>query len=152
MVGAADPELEAKVKALVRRLRGLLDARQEVLDAYLFGSTARGSVSATADVDVAVYVDDDRADHGVFGYRAELAAYLMAGLGRNDVDVVLLNDAPPLLYHRVLRDAVRLIARNPRATTGREGRALSRYCDFVPQLEKVRAARAARVGAVKSGR
>ncbi len=33
----------------------------------------------------------------------------MAGLGSNAVDVVILNDAPPLLCHRVLRDGVRLL-------------------------------------------
>ena len=34
----------------------------------------------------------------------------MAGLGSNDVDVVVLNRSPPLLYHRVLRDGERLLA------------------------------------------
>ena len=40
----------------------------------------------------------------------------MAGLGLNDVDVVVLNRAPPLLYRRVLRDGVRLLARDPRGS------------------------------------
>ena len=74
------------------------------------------------------------------------ACDLMAGLGFNDVDVVVLNRAPPLLYHRVLRDGVRLLARDLRATTTREGRAVSRYCDFVPQLAKMEAARRAAAG------
>ena len=65
----------------------------------------------------------------------------MAGLGYNDVDVVVLNRAPPLLYHRVLRDGVRVLSRDLPATTTREGQALSRYCDFVPQLAKMDAAR-----------
>jgi hypothetical protein len=69
----------------------------------------------------------------------------MAALGTNSVDVVLLNRAPPLLYHRVLRDGIRVLARDLRATTTREGYALSRYCDYVPQLAKIDAAmRAAR--------
>jgi hypothetical protein len=44
-----------------------------------------------------------------------------------------------------LRDGVRLFARDLAATTAREGRALSRYCDYVPQLAKVDAAAAARL-------
>ena len=63
------------------------------------------------------------------------------GIGFNDVDVVLLNHAPPVLYHRVLRDGVRLLSRDLPATTTRAGQALSRYCDFVPQLAKMEAAR-----------
>jgi hypothetical protein len=61
----------------------------------------------------------------------------MSCLGTNLVDVVILNHAPPLLYHRVLRDGSRIFSRDLRATTVREGRALSRHCDFVPQLAKI---------------
>jgi hypothetical protein len=61
------------------------------------------------------------------------------------VDVVLLADAPPLLYHRVLRDGIRIMSRDLRETTVREGRAMSRYCDYVPQLAKIDAAAARRL-------
>jgi hypothetical protein len=68
------------------------------------------------------------------------------------VDVVVLNKAPPLLYHCVLRDGVRILAHDLRATTTRERRALSRYCDYVPQLAKIEAAHRARVEAARLGR
>jgi uncharacterized protein YutE (UPF0331/DUF86 family) len=41
----------------------------------------------------------------------------------------------------VLRDGIRVLSRDVAATTTREGRALSRYCDYVPQLAKIEAAR-----------
>lgn len=44
------------------------------------------------------------------------------------------------------------IARDPAATTTREGRALSRYCDFVPQLAKIERAASARIRAGVFGR
>ena len=128
---------------LIERLAGLLASREEILEAYLFGSHARGRAQPHSDIDVAVYIDAGRADDTGYGYRANLTTDLMAGLGSNDVDVVVLNRAPPLLYHRVLRDGVRLLARDLCATTTREGRAVSRYCDFVPQLAKMEAARRA---------
>ena len=90
---------------------------------------------------VAVYVDRARTDEGRYGYRAEFTTDLMAGLGTNDVDVVVLNVAPVLFCHRVLRDGVRLLSRELRATTTRAGEALSRYFDFLPQLEKMDTAR-----------
>ena len=126
---------------LTERLVGVLDPLEEILEAYLFGSHARGQAQLHSDIDIAVYVDEAKADDSGFGYRAHLTTELMAGLGSNDVDVVVLNRAPPLLYHRVLRDGVRLLSRDLRATTTREGRAVSRYCDFVPQLAKMEAAR-----------
>ena len=122
-------------ESLACRVRDALCAHTEVLEAYLFGSQASGAARAHSDVDVAIYVDPHalRAARG-YGYEAALTADLMTALARNDIDVVVLNRAPPLLYHRVLRDGTRLLARDPAATTTREGRALSRYCDDLPRL------------------
>ena len=128
-------------QSLVERLTRALEPRAEILEAYLFGSHARGDAHHQSDVDVAVYIDDARADGGLFGYQAALTTRLMDALGTNAVDVVVLNRAPPLLYHRVLRDGVRLLSRDLRATTTRAGQALSRYFDFLPQMEKMDAAR-----------
>ena len=136
----------------VERLKRCLTARPEILEAYLFGSRARGDAARHSDIDVAVYVDPDRVPPSGFGYLAELTAELGTALGSDTVDVVMLNHAPPLLYHRVLRDGVRVLARNLAATTTREGRALSRFCDYVPNLRKIDAAHAARIEAGSFGR
>lgn len=125
---------------LATRIADVLEPRPEILEAYLFGSRARGEGHAHSDIDTAVYIDRAAAAPGLFGYQAELTTALMGALGTNSIDVVILNDAPPLLYHRVLRDGRRLLSRDLRATTTREGRALSRYCDFEPQLAKIDAA------------
>ncbi|MEJ2582134.1 MAG: nucleotidyltransferase domain-containing protein [Acidobacteriota bacterium] len=122
---------------LVGRITAVLSARPEILEAYLFGSRARGASQAHSDVDVAVFIDRAKTEPSPFGYRSELTATLMSALGSNEVDVVVLNGAPPLLYHRVLRDGTRLLSRDLRATTVREGRALSRHCDFAPHLAKI---------------
>ena len=125
---------------LTARIAEVLEPRREILEAYLFGSHARGAHQPHSDVDIAVFIVEERADPGLFGYQSELTATLMSALGTNSVDVVVLNNAPPLLYHRVLRDGRRLFSRNLQATTAREGRALSRYCDFAPQLARIDAA------------
>jgi predicted nucleotidyltransferase len=127
-------------EVLAERLTGLLSDRREIQEAYLFGSCARSMAREHSDIDIAVFVDEERLAPSGFGYRATLTTELMKGLGTNQVDVVLLNQAPPLLYHRVLRDGIRLLSRDLRATTAREGRALSRYCDYAPQLAKIEAA------------
>ena len=120
---------------IVERVRTVLERRPEVLEGYLFGSVARGESQPHSDVDVAVYLE--REPYTPYGYQADLTADLMAGLGMNEIDVVILNRAPPLLYHQVLRDGLRLLSRDPAATTTREGQALSRYFDWVPQQAKI---------------
>ena len=137
---------------LSAKLLECLEPRGEILEAYLFGSIATGSAQAHSDVDVAVYVDAGRQRASSFGYVADLTAALMHALGTNRVDVVLLNEAPPLLYHRVIRDGTRILSRDLRATTTREGQALSRYCDYVPQLEKIDAVHRARTADGHLGR
>ncbi|MGH7288613.1 MAG: type VII toxin-antitoxin system MntA family adenylyltransferase antitoxin [Myxococcota bacterium] len=132
--------------------RAVLEPRDEVLEAYLFGSLARGEAQPHSDVDVAVYVDPAAHSESALGIDAEIGAELMRALGSNRVDVVLLNASSPLLYHRVLRDGVRILSRDLRATTTREGRALSRYCDYVPQLAKLRTAHEARRARGEYGR
>ena len=126
---------------LLARLANVLEGREEILEAYLFGSHARGQAQPHSDVDVAVYVDEARAHDGAWGYQSQLTTDLMVALGTNDVDVVVLNRASILLYHRVLRDGVRFLSRDLRATTNRAGQALSRYFDFLPQLDKMERAR-----------
>lgn len=126
--------------AVSARLTQVLARRLEVLDAYLFGSTVTGGAQPHSDIDVAVYVDESRLDDSGYGYQAELTSVLMSALGTNRLDVVILNKAPPLLYHRVLRDGMRVFARDLAKTTTREGDALSRYCDFVPHIARLEAA------------
>jgi predicted nucleotidyltransferase len=133
-------------------LSAFFGSREEVLEAYLFGSAARGAAQAHSDIDVAVYLHDPPPPASPFGYAADLTTELMRTLRSDRVDVVVLNDAPPVLYHRVLRDGVRILSRDLRATTTREGRALSRYCDFVPQLRKIDAAHRARIERGSFGR
>ena len=131
---------------LNQRIAGLLEPRTEVLEAYLFGSHAHGRAQPHSDVDVAVYIDETVVEEGAFGYRAQLITEIMAGLHRNDIDLLILNQAPPVLYYHVLRDGIRVLSRDLSATTTREGYAVSRYCDFVPQLAKMDAAWRLRIG------
>jgi uncharacterized protein len=130
-------EVVVPAAKLVDELARALAARPEICEAYLFGSQARGDAQPHSDVDVAVFIDPTASLNAGFGIDCEIAADLMKALHTNDVDVVLLNRAGPLLYHRVLRDGIRVLARDLMAATRREAMALSRYCDYLPQLAKI---------------
>jgi hypothetical protein len=130
---------------LLQRLRDCLSPKPEILEAYLFGSSARGEAAAHSDVDVAVYVDPSMLPDAPFGYAAGLLTEMMSALGTNAVDLVVLNRASPLLYHRVLRDGIRISSRDLAASTTREARALSRYFDYACQLRKIDAAHRKRI-------
>lgn len=149
-------------ETLLAQLGAALAGRPEVLEAYLFGSRARGEGRPHSDIDVAMYLDpelvdpdrleSDRGDSALVARAAEIGAQLGAALGTNAIDVVVLNSASPLLYHRVLRDGIRILARDLEATTRRAGQAMSRYCDYLPQLAKIDAAHHRRIAAGEFGR
>jgi len=91
--------------ALEDRLREF----EPVLFALLFGSRAAGSERADSDWDLGVYLRPELSGRRRLGLRLELEARL-ADLG--PLDVVPLNDAPPLLAQRALQGK-RLLVRDP---------------------------------------
>jgi predicted nucleotidyltransferase len=97
--------------------------------AYLFGSHARGDFTAASDVDVAVWLH--AAPKTLDELPLELAAELQQTLGV-PVDVVVMNGAPTDLIHRILRDGILLVDRNPSARIAFEVRARNDYFDLLP--------------------
>jgi predicted nucleotidyltransferase len=78
-------------------------AAQGVRVAYLFGSQATGRARPDSDVDIAVLWGDDVPRSDYFRRRLELIGAMMDLFRTNDVDVVVLNEATPLLAVEVLR-------------------------------------------------
>ena len=107
-----------------------------VVLAYLFGSHARGRAWAHSDVDVAVLLDGCPDNDRCFDMRLEVIGGLMGLLHSNDVDVLILNQAPPALRYAVLRDGILLFCRNRQALIEFRVRALNEYLDFKPILKR----------------
>jgi len=101
------------VDSAANRLAKALAELPEVRLAFLFGSRAQGRARKDSDFDVAVLVDEATARVE----RGSIIRRLFARLGREVssalLDLVILNDAPSLLRHRVLRDGVLLFERSP---------------------------------------
>lgn len=103
---------------------------------YLFGSVARGEDTATSDVDVAVLFGSEPPD-GFAGLALPLEGALERQLGR-PVQLIVLNRAPVDLVHRVLRDGIVLLDRDPSARIHFEVRARNEYFDLIPVLRRYR--------------
>ncbi len=100
----------------------------EIIVAYLFGSVARGAARARSDVDVAVlYAAPPPAT--LEGLPLGLEARIEKLVGR-PAQVIVLNTAPAGLVHRVLRDGVLLLDRDPSARIRFEVRARNEFFDL----------------------
>ena len=75
-----------------------------VVLAYLFGSQAEGRARPSSDVDIAVLLPYDTPRSKFFDARLSLTNELMDLLHKNEVDVVVLNEATPLLAYQVLKN------------------------------------------------
>ena len=104
--------------------------------AYLFGSVARGTATPTSDVDVAILFSADP-PRTIDGLHLGLEGELERGLGL-PVQLVVLNRAPCDLIHRVLRDGVLLLDRDPSARIRFEVDARNRYFDLQPFVRRYR--------------
>src|SRR5262249_52736984 len=89
-------------EAAAERIAGLMSSKPEVLAAYILGSVAAGRVRPNSDIDVAVLLDRAFVERLPLKYRTDLIADTGAALDTFDVDIVLLNDAPPALAYNVL--------------------------------------------------
>ena len=134
--------LEGVRRDALRRLgddlaRGLR-AESAIRLAWLFGSRVREAARAESDVDVAVLVDDACADgaQALHDARRRLVPAMTHAVRSDLIDLVILNNAPPLLCHRVIRDGILLYARSDVERVRFMRRTLGEYLDLEPRLRE----------------
>ena len=118
-------------------LRAFFAAQPDgIVAAYLFGSVARETAGARSDVDVAVlYAVTPPAT--LEGLPLDLESEISRLVGR-PAQVIVLNTAPVDLVHRVLRDGVLLLDRDPGARIRFEVRARNAFFDLQPIRDRYR--------------
>ncbi|RMH23112.1 MAG: nucleotidyltransferase domain-containing protein [Acidobacteria bacterium] len=121
---------------IVARLRDALVGRPEVAAAYLYGSVARGRGRPGSDVDLGVLWRGDP-PATLEGLGLAIEADLEAAVGR-PLQVVVLQRAPVDLVHRILRDGVLVVERDPSARVRFEVKARRDYFDLLPHLRRYR--------------
>ena len=116
-----------------RKLAVLFEEEERVLVAYLFGSYAMGLETPRSDVDIAVLLSEvpERPLEYYLRLERELAKVL-----ERDVDLVFLNDAPPLLRYQVIKYGKLLFSRDERVRVMFEAKSLCEYLDFSRVLKR----------------
>lgn len=118
------------VEQLKTRICKVARDRLEILTAYLFGSVL--TVENPGDIDIAVLIDDKLVNKKKYpyGYEADLSSHVMDALRKDQVDVVILNRASPIISMQVLRKGEKVFERSPRATNDFFVRTISLYFDL----------------------
>ena len=129
-------ELPSELLSYQQATADLFAACDEVCLAALYGSQARGQAGPLSDIDVAVLLEQPCDPARYFDLRLELIGRLMSALHTNEVDVLILNQAPLALQYRVVRDGVVLYARHHEHLIAFVSQTVSRYLDFKPIIER----------------
>ena len=110
--------------------------KNNVIFAYLFGSQVKGKIGKLSDVDIAIFFDKKIPRSKYFDIKLKLIGEFMDFFKRNDIDVVILNEASPLLFHRILKEGKLIFSSDEKKRLDYEVRAIMRYLDWKPFLEK----------------
>jgi predicted nucleotidyltransferase len=111
-----------------------------VLAAYLFGSRAEQRAHRQSDVDVGVLLDRRRypTRRERFEAGVRLASELIHALRSNELDVVVLNDAPPELGRHIVTRGRRVFCSDPAADHDYVRDVQLRAADLAPFLRRMR--------------
>ena len=136
------------LRELERKLRVYAQGK-EIEALYLFGSTVAGGRTPLSDLDVAVLLPEGVPRERYLELRLRMIAELSDLLDTDRVDLVILNQAPPLLAHRVVTRGRLIWARDDITRARFEARAIQEYLDLKPLYELERRYMAERI---KEGR
>lgn len=93
---------------------------------YLFGSSVNGKITGSSDIDLAILFSENKT---VDIDRLDIMSRLSSAAGR-DVDLVILNDASPLLYHEILSTGKLIFENNREYRIQREVKNRKLYEDY----------------------
>ena len=104
-----------------------LRSRPDIIFAYLFGGLARGKPLPLSDVDIAVYL---RETVDSFEKKLEILGKLTDLLETDEIDIVMLNEAPLTLRMKVLENKRIIVDNDPFLRHEYESLTMREYFDF----------------------
>lgn len=118
------------IDTIISSLQRFAEPKVQILTIYLFGSVLTRTLAG--DVDVAILVDQDAIEesHYPLGFHAFLKDELSSALRCDNVDLLLLNGASPIIAMQVLRKGKKIFERDPRKTNEFFVRTVNRYSDL----------------------
>ena len=123
-----------QIAEYVDRIPRLVSDHLEIHLIYLFGSAVSGHHHAESDLDVAILIDNDfyQTMTSDLEYQAGLVVQLQRLFETDRVDLVLLNQATPLLANQVVTTGTLLYCKDQREKTMFIVRSKQRYLDTKP--------------------
>lgn len=122
------------LKTITEKTKKIFQKRKGVLFCYLFGSFAYNNFNSKSDIDLAVYLDDEKGPD-FFDERLELISGI-SQVFKKEADILVLNTAPLFLKYVVLKEGKLIFSKDEKQRIDFELKTMNNYFDFKPILEK----------------
>ncbi len=121
-----------KLNSIKETLKNYFRSREEIVFVYVFGSVAKGICNKLSDIDIAIFIDEEKVDDKEYryGYQAEVMTDIMDRLKTNKVDLVILNYASVLLKHRVIYYGKLIYSKDESKRIRFEIDSINKYMDY----------------------
>ena len=115
---------------IVSSCKEILLADEKIIFAYIFGSYVNGKLRADSDIDIAIYLEKE----------IEPEAYLEMKMNltdacKSEVDLVILNEATPLLKYQIYKNNILLFTRDKTMESNYKVKTLFEYNDMKKYLD-----------------
>jgi hypothetical protein len=128
------PKREKRLPGIDRNSMATYLAQQpSIVVAYVFGSVARGDATHLSDVDIGILLEPGIDAQGSIERQLDLMVALDT-FASQEVQVTILNRAPPILTYQVIREGVLLYERDRAERVAFEVKAMKIYFDLKPMI------------------
>jgi predicted nucleotidyltransferase len=118
---------------MIESLKSVISEHEEVIAAYLYGSSAQGRMRADSDIDVGILLADDAVTDHRYAVRMARELQSRCRLDR-EVDLRVLNRRPIRFLNQVMRYGELVFVRDEKKRVEFETGVLKEYLDFKPFL------------------
>jgi len=111
-----------------KELTDYFSSKDNIILAYLFGSTVRGDTGRLSDVDIAVMLDEKLSKKDRFELELKSISEIATLIKKNKIDLVVLNEAPLLLSYNIIKNGI-VLKSSETERVNFETKILSMYMD-----------------------
>ncbi len=125
-------KIRHKLEPLLPLLKSNLQKEEDILFGYIFGSYGKGKVTPLSDIDIAIYINEKKIKKDIFERKLELIDIITTTLKTDEIDLVILNEAPLTLIHQVLKTKMILFSKDEHIRIKFESKSQMLYFDTEP--------------------
>lgn len=115
---------------IAKKCRDTLMKYETIIFAYIFGSFVQNKLKAGSDIDIAIYLEEDLGADIYLEIKMALSDML-----KREVDLVILNEAPPLLKYQIYKKNILLFTRDKTMESNHKVKTLFEYNDMKRYLD-----------------